>query len=503
MIEKEILAKILTEDLWLFHDKVLQADNPDNKMGKIHTSLCGVMDEMNKHKRVLILLPRGHLKSSLVTVGWTIQQICKNPNVRILVGSENNAKAKDFLKQIRDTFEKNERIKYLYGDHVRKTSRWTDDEITSALRTSTAIKEPTVFTTGIDQSRTGSHADIAVIDDCMSQTNIGSKEMREKTIKWFREIANNILDPGGKICVIGTRWHFADLYAHIEEELSDVFTIFKHQALTDHGYDILRRDMKVDEKERLITPDMLLFPEKFTAKNMWEIYSGNSNEFFNNQYMNRIVDTEDADFREQDIQFYDPADRIPYTNDYMAVDPAISETGDFTAITCVGVAEDGKWYVKEYDQIQAKPDEIIRRTFEMYARHKGVRKIGIETAAYQKSLIYGFKDEMRKRGAHLPIEEITRGGRNAKSKEQRILALQPIVSQKRLYLQRGMVELREQLRTFPRSRNDDLIDALSIITEVMVGFKKGKGYDTHTATREEKDDSGTKKHKRVGRFIPY
>jgi len=237
MEDQHLISDILSNDLWEFHKRILQADNPDDKMSGIHKDLCGIMDNMQDHRRTMILMPRGHLKSATVTVGWSVQQVCKNPNVRILIGSENNVKAKDFLKQIRDIFELNERLHFVYGDHVRTNSRWTDDEITSNLRTSTSIKEPTVFTTGTDQTRTGAHCDIAILDDPVSHTNINTKEAREKTLKWYREIANNILDPGGTLVVIGTRWHFADIYQYILDDLADVFQVFHHQALTDKGYD--------------------------------------------------------------------------------------------------------------------------------------------------------------------------------------------------------------------------------------------------------------------------
>ncbi len=488
MEDKELIASVLTDNLWEFHERVLQADNPNNRMGQLQKGLCETMDKMDSHKRTMILTPRGHLKSATVTVGWSVQQVCKDPNVRILIGSETNGKAKDFLKQIRDVFEMNERVRYLYGDHVRKTSRWTDDEITSALRTSTSIKEPTVFTTGTDQTRTGSHCDIAILDDPISRTNIKTKEAREKTLEWYREIANNILDPGGKLVVIGTRWHFADIYQYILDELSDIFQIFHHQALTDEGYDLLRKDITLEEKQKLITRDMILFPEKFSIQHLWEIYNGNNNEFFNNQYMNRIVDSENADFSETDIQFYDPSERRPYLNKYIGIDPAISDDGDFTAIMCVGIDEQNKWYILEYENVHAKPNEIIDLTYKMYERHPDVRKVGIETVQYQKALVYGFRDEQRKRGIHLPIVECTRGGANAISKEQRILSLQPIVRQKRLHLQKGMIEVREQLRTFPRCKYDDLLDSLAIVNEIVVGFKHMKSYNKDKETREERED---------------
>lgn len=464
------------------------------------------MDETKSGSKKLILMPRGHLKSSTVTVGWSIQQICKNPNVRILIGSETNANAKAFLKQIRDTFEKNERLRYLYGDHVRKTSRWTDDEITSNLRTSASIKEPTVFTTGTDQSRTGSHADIVILDDPVSKENINTKEAREKSMLWFREIANNILDPGGILVVIGTRWHFDDLYQYIIDELATVFEIFLWQALTDEGYDILRKDIPLEEKEKKITRDMLLFPEKFDVKTLYNLYFGNQNEFFNNQFMNRIVDTENSDFKMTDIQFYDPTARLPHLNKYILVDPAISEekSADFTAITCVGIDENANWYVLDYDNFRGKPNEVIDRTFRMYQRHSEARRIGIESVQFQKALIYGFRDEERKRGIKLPLHEVKHGP--DRSKEQRILSLQPVVSQKRMYLQAGMVELIEQFRTFPKSRFDDILDTVAMVNDIAVGFRRAKEYNSKHETREERDDRIAAKEIKGGgrtRYVNY
>ncbi len=485
---KALTARVLTENLWEFHQRVLQADNPNNKMGAIHKELARIMDETEPGSKKLILMPRGHLKSSEITIGYSTQQICKNPNVRILIGSETNAMAKTFLKQIRDTFEKNQRLKYLYGDHVRKTSRWTDDEITSALRTTTAIKEPTVFTTGTDQSRTGMHCDIAILDDPVSKENINTKEARQKTLLWFREIANNILDPGGILIVIGTRWHFDDIYQYILDDLKNVFEIFHHQALTDEGYAILRKDIPLPEKEQLITPEMILFPEKFSVKTLWNLYSGNQREFFNNQFMNRIVDSENSDFKMTDIQYYDPKVRRPYVNKYIVIDPAISEekSADFTVIMCVGIDEKMNWYVLDYDNFRGKPNEIIDRTFRMYTRHPETRKIGVESVQFQKALIYGFRDEERVRGIKLPIHEVKHGP--DRSKEQRILSLQPVISQKRLFIQAGMNELEDQLRTFPRSRHDDLVDALASVNDIAIGFKKGKGYTIGNETREQRDD---------------
>lgn len=491
-LDTETYKKLLLNSLWLFHKQILQKDNPTDLMGECQRKLCHLVDEWEKLKK-LILIPRGHLKSSTITVGYAVQQMCKNPNIRILIGSETNAKAKDFLKQIRDTFEKNERLRHFFGNHVRKESRWTDDEITSALRTTASVKEPTVFTTGTDQTRTGAHCDIAIIDDPVSHTNL-TEDGRRKTLNWYREIANNILDPGGKLIIIGTRWHFADIFQHIIDEQREFYNVVIEQAISDEGYDILRQAIPLEEKKQLIKREMITFPEKFSVEKLWEIYSGSTGEggveFFNNQYMNRIVSSEDADFKETDLQFYEAATlKKDELNVYIMIDPAISEkqSADFSVIMAVGVDKSNNWYVLDYDNFRGKPQELIDRTFRMYNRYPHARKIGVETVSYQKSLVYSFRDEMRTKGIQLPLVEVPRS--TAITKELRIRGvLNPLIKQKRLYLQAGMLELREQLRTFPRSKHDDLIDALASLADIQGAFRLGKGLKIKDETREQKDD---------------
>ena len=491
-LDVETYKSLLLSNLWLFQKQILQKDNPTDLMGECQRELCHLVDQWTKLKK-LILIPRGHLKSSTITVGYPLQQICKNPNIRILIGSETNAKAKDFLKQIRDTFEKNERLIHFFGNHVRTESRWTDDEITSRLRTTSAVKEPTVFTTGTDQTRTGAHCDIAIIDDPVSHTNL-TEDGRRKTLNWYREIANNILDPGGKLIIIGTRWHFADIFQHILDEQQEFYDIVVKQAITDEGYDLLRKAIPLEEKHTLITKAMITFPEKFTVDKLWEIYSGSTGEggveFFNNQYMNRIISSEDADFQERDLQWYDPTKiRVEELNTYILIDPAISEkqSADFSVVIAIGVNKDNQWYVLDYDNFKGKPQELIDRTFRMYSRYPHARKVGVETVAYQKSLMYSFRDEMRTKGIHLPLVEVPRS--TAITKEIRIRGvLNPLIKQKRLYLQAGMIELREQLRTFPRSKHDDLIDALASLADIQGAFHQGKGLKVKNETREQKDD---------------
>lgn len=495
--EKEVAAG-LTHNLYAFLRFIVYGGDEHSQLNdRTHKKMCATASDWRYSRRKLILMPRGSFKSSCVTIGYSIQQICKNPNIRILIGSEVNATAKKFLREIKDHFESNDRIQHLYGNHVRAKGRWTDDEITSRLRKRN-LKEPTIFTTGTDQTRTGMHCDLAILDDPVSATNINTKESREKTLQWYREISNNILEPDGHLIIIGTRWHFNDLYQYIlDEEVSD-YEVVTESAITERGYKILVSDISLEDKRRYIKENELLFPERLAVNELWAKYKSVGSTMFANQYLNKVMADEDADFREDYIQWYDPQDeemkmRLRGVNKYIFVDPAISyeSTADNTAIICIGIDEVGNWYVLDYDNDKMKPKEIIDKTFDMYKRHPGTLRVGIEVAVYQKSLVFNFRDEERNRMVKLPIAEVKPD--NQVSKESRIRGvLQPLVEQRRLFLQHGMKDLFEQLKTFPRTRNDDVIDALSNCSRIMLGFRKNEGRGTMPLTRAQRDDKRDK-----------
>src|SRR3990167_3057630 len=58
---------------------------------------------------LLLLMPRGTFKSSVVTIGFTLQMILNEPNVRVLIDSETFGKSKAFLREIMDHIVGNEK----------------------------------------------------------------------------------------------------------------------------------------------------------------------------------------------------------------------------------------------------------------------------------------------------------------------------------------------------------------------------------------------------------
>lgn len=178
----------------------------------LHDDLAKFLEEPTEKK--LILIPRGHLKSSLVTVVWSIQQILRNPNIRILITNAVRDLALQFLREITGLLTDKSLLKDIYGPFDGPGSKFTQESITIAQRTIGTIKEATVSTASVEKAVTGTHYDIIIHDDLVEENNINTTEQIQKIIRFYQN-SLDLLDPGGQELVVGTRWAEGDLYGWI------------------------------------------------------------------------------------------------------------------------------------------------------------------------------------------------------------------------------------------------------------------------------------------------
>jgi hypothetical protein len=165
----------------------------------------------SKRKRKLIVDPRGCFKTSVAVVGYAIWSFIRNPNIRVCLDSELFSNSKKTLREISMHLQSDSFIN-LFGD-PRGNGTWNESEILCAQRTSVK-KEATFTCSGIGAQKTGQHYDLAILDDMSSPTNTNTEENREKVINHYKYY-QSILDPGGEIVVVGTRYHQMDLIGHI------------------------------------------------------------------------------------------------------------------------------------------------------------------------------------------------------------------------------------------------------------------------------------------------
>lgn len=418
----------------------------------LHRRVCDFVINNVDKKKLLILLPRSSFKSSLVTVGYSLFRTVQNPNDRILIANATYPMATQFLGQIKNHLQRNEDLKSMFGDYSLNADQWREDKIFIGGDKAYVAKEPTVWAQGVTANVTGSHFNIAILDDLVNDTNIGTKEQIEKVKQYYRQVLD-LVDPDEnghrRVIIIGTTWHWDDLYAWIQEtpEIAQDFAILKLPAYTGEW----------GEGE-------LLFPTRLNWATLEQNKRQQGAYHFSAQYMLDPVPTENQVFKPP-FKTYEETDiRGLELKKFVTVDPAISEekTADYSAMVCVGVDKNNDWYILDIWRDRVQPKALIDQIFYWNEKHRPI-SVGIETVAFQKALQYFLYDEMKRRNRTIPLVELKN---NDISKDQRIRGLQPryemgsIFHPQKTYVP-NVEYLEDELRRFPKNAHDDMIDALA------------------------------------------
>jgi len=436
-------------------EKELIMKKAGQEVSKIDIDGTEIHDEYDPSKKMLLLMmPRNTFKSSVVTIGFSLQFILHDPNVRILIDSETFSKAKAFLAEIKGHLEDNEKYrdifftlynKYPDDDKKNTSTRWTDSQIDISAR-SKKRKEPTFSCAGIDVTKNGMHYDLIVCDDLHSERNVTNNEQIQQVIDHWK-LGLSLLEPNKYMIVIGTRWDYKDMYQYLLDFEKERFNIMIRQAILPDG--------------------SLFFPEVLDEKFLEQQKRSQGSYIYSCQYMNDPVDDETATFKRSYFQYkkWEDIPGIPM-NWYLSIDPSFEGPySDYVAFVESGMDYQGELYVGDVYRLKLTYAQIIQLTFDLHAA-KNYKMISIETIAAQKSLMYMLNEEQRRRQYWLPVKEINM---RQKAKEERIRGLAPYYEFRRVWhIQdaKQIAELEDELLHFPKGKHDDCIDALSTVLEI-------------------------------------
>ena len=173
------------------------------------------------NNRILINIPPNHAKSMSITVEYVTMMVAKNPNFRVLIVSQTQQLAADFLYAIKQrlTHPNYEDLQQAYAAGVgfnSKTATWAATRVTfgDELRESSE-KDPNIEAVGIGGQIYGKRADMIIVDDAVTLKNANEFE---KQIRWLTQDVRSRLNPTGKLIIIGTRVASVDLYRELRSE---------------------------------------------------------------------------------------------------------------------------------------------------------------------------------------------------------------------------------------------------------------------------------------------
>jgi hypothetical protein len=427
---------------------------------KIHQEVAEFLKELQIKKKGILLLPRKHLKTTLITICWTIQQIINNPDIRIYLTNEKLENSKAFLREIKQHFEKNEKFRFLYGDLVNTETKWTETEIIVKTRTKN-LKEPTIACGSLTSSPVAKHFDLIIADDLVSRENVSTKEQIEKVKQYWKDLLS-VLEEGGIILDVGTRWHYDDLHGWLlEQAKSGNWAVMVRGCFDENGESI--------------------FPEKFSKQSLEEIKSQIGNYDFSCLYLNSPADNETAIFKRSwfENRYTDEDLKFKRVNTFCTIDIGGS-SGDPHGIIVNSVDSQNNWYLRLVLRLWSDLPTLINKIFEIKNEFQ-VLKFGIEQKQFEDMIKPYLEEEMRRRNEFLTIEKLMDKGLR---KEERIRGrLEPRFANGTIFLKQNAFDntedLVDELCRFPVGQYDDLADALQyqqdIVSPPFLSASRGLG----------------------------
>ena len=211
------LGRLAQGDYWFFLREVLKYNWLDPWLhGEV---ICRFLDE-NPGQAVLVLAPRGVGKSGAITVPRAAWWLAQDPSEGIIIGNAREARAQKMCRSIASIVSNDINYQNAFP-WVKPSSKWGEDGyyldqsvVSIEGRVNTRI-DPALSAYGVGGNITGSHVSGALIlDDLINEKMAKSPVELQAAHDYFVE-AQNCLDPGQPMVIIGTRWHPSDFYGKI------------------------------------------------------------------------------------------------------------------------------------------------------------------------------------------------------------------------------------------------------------------------------------------------
>jgi len=472
---------------------------------------------------LVIAAPRNHSKSTLITFLYVIWSLVTQRKFFVVIISDIARISTSHSRNIKEEFEMNDKLVNDWGivlgrdwDNFDGAARgekekWTDEEFVIGFRKwdktnnkwGNELEDRAKILARMANNplrglRFGfRRPDLVIADDLENDELVDTSVQRQKLASWWDSAVEPMIEPPpiGQIILVGTVLHYGSLLNQMLAR-PDLYVTRRYQAI------ITEQD---EEGNKYQAP---LWPERFSLDRLRAIRAKNVLAF-QKEYMNDPRDDTSRTFRSSWIQWYDANDlgyRPVSKRWYFKGKPLTFFTGvdwtvgkddaaDFFSLIMIGKTPDLDIVV--FDIVNQRMDVAnqLNRIIQQNQSYP-IQMNGIEGNGFQHVLI---QQVMRR--ALLPIREIRHYAK--KKKQIRIEGMSPLFEQGKIFLRRCTTdEIRmikssgdddallvedetravvvhpefqkfyEQLMTYPRSENDDMLDALEMSLEVSRNTRK-------------------------------
>jgi predicted phage terminase large subunit-like protein len=535
-------------DIWAFAD-LIEFQGGSKKFGDIHRELASIVTRpqealnidsvLDKERRRLIMMPRGHLKSTVAISLYILWRIYRNPDIRILVGTNIKRLARGLIRELRQYLEDQDLQKLVWNarPHIegvlvpaldaaakrkRNSSRsgaasedenealdkkviWSSEAI-QVIRPG-KFKEPTVAAVSALTTVTGDHYDLLCLDDIVDFKNSDQPGKRENLEIWagdlesvlnpIREVEYGVINGktltevlGDEVVITGTRYFDGDLYSAKMNGLKDD-ALLKGEGVDAIDYTIVYKNVYKNGKDNT---DGYLWHEYFNDRILESKKKHIKNKRqFAAQYLMQIITDEERIFKEEaivwihatQVETKDRVTRIRKGDEkpidlrpFLFIDPAISQSSkaDFTAIAVGAYDSLRRFYLLDLRVGRFLPNDTIEKMWELVDKWQ-ISLVNVETGnGLGISLAYQIRQSFTRKKRALVVNEHRPG---LEKKEARIQDnLEPLFANAGYFNATtwcGIREFKDEIEFYPRSAHDDVLDAIAWVAKLAVATSQKTG----------------------------
>lgn len=437
-------------------------------------------------KNLIINMPPRSLKTLSTSVSFPAWGFGKDPQIKFMLTSFKSSLAEKMTRKTRMIMQSQ-----WYRDCFPDTKM--SEELNRQYYFETT-QQGQYFSSSM-ASVTGEGCDIQICDDPLNPDEAISDQIRDTTNETIRgTLFSRFNDPRNARFILNMQ------RLHDNDPTGD--------QLKDGGWTHLKLPAEAKEKTHHIIlgnkhwelkKGEMLFPERFTREVLdnARIRLGEYN--YAGQYLQEPVPLGGGMLKPSWVQYYKPGSVKPSEmNIAILVDPAGGDEdekdkkdkhSDWTAMMVVGLGTDNNYYLLDIIRDRLNPTERVNMLFILHRKWNALSgkppKVGYEKYSMQSDTHY-IKSKKDDDAYHFPLVVVA----GPKSKTSRVARLVPDMENGRWYFPNSLHYVdgenrtfdliyeitHSEMPTFPRSKHDDMLDALSRIyePELFMVFPKPK-----------------------------
>lgn len=489
------------------------ASAPSSRM---HTEIAAMLHEAtsSRRRKIAIAAPRGHAKTTLVSLAYVLWSALYKKEALILMLSATSEQAQQLLRDIRSELTENTLLRQDFPEVCGPLVSARGHGVVIRQNRIELPNGVCIRVLGAGQGIRGmKHRDqrptLIVADDLEDLEQVESEEQRDKLWRWFAGTVLKAGQPNTNTVVIGTVLHHESLLGRLTDEkhasggwrsrryravesFSEAIALWdRWRAIRcgDELHDGCWGDEAADaffaaNEDEMVRGARVLWPERESYLDLMKMRLDEGQASFQAEKQNEPLDPATCLFAQTQFRYWDQdsgvdgavqpdMDAVHYAlgsgaHFVMACDPSLGQRhgqGDYGAVIVLirddRRGSDDGLYVADAFIERRTPNELIEYMVEL-GRKYPIHETVIESNQFQAMMADELKQRLEAAGTYCDFYTVNQRG----NKRARILGLEPKISTGRIRLCSRHDRLLSQLREFPLAKHDDGPDALEMAVSV-------------------------------------